>query len=93
LQPLAKDELIKRGQENDWDVLSTGTWTMDGLPPMPEAILMAKQLGLDIQEHRSRAVTVDLLQDADLVLVMERGLANRVLSFPPKGCIAYRSSG
>jgi protein-tyrosine phosphatase len=68
-----KNELIKRNQEKDWDVSSAGTWTMDGLPPVPDAILVARQLGLDIQEHRSRAVTSDMLQQVDLVLVMERG--------------------
>ena len=68
-----KDELIKRELEKGWDILSAGTWTLDGLPPMSDAIHKAKQLGLDIQEHRSRAVTADMLQQADLVLVMERG--------------------
>ena len=68
-----KDELIKRGQEQGWDVLSAGTWTMDGLPAMPDAILEAREFGLDIQGHRSQAVTADMLQRADLILVMERG--------------------
>lgn len=68
-----KDELTKRGQEQDWDVLSAGTWTMNGLPPVPDAILEAKRFGLDIQAHRSREVTADMLRDADIVLVMERG--------------------
>ncbi len=68
-----KDELSRREQENGWSVLSAGTWTTDGLPPMKDAIQRAKQIGLDIQEHRSRVVTGDLLQQADLVLVMESG--------------------
>ena len=65
--------MIKRGEEKDWDVLSAGTWTSDGLPPVPDAIRDARQLGLDIHEHRSRVVTGDMLQKADLILVMERG--------------------
>lgn len=68
-----KDELIKRKHENNWSVLSAGTWTTDGLPAMPEAIQRAKQIGLDLQEHRSRAITGEMLEDADLVLVMESG--------------------
>ena len=68
-----KNELIKRRKEKDWDVLSAGTWTSDGLPPVPDAIREAGQLGLDIHEHRSRVVTADMLQRADLILVMERG--------------------
>ena len=68
-----KDELIKRKLGDKWTVLSAGTWTTDGLPAMADAIQQAKQSGLDIQEHRSRAITMDMLQDADLVLVMEGG--------------------
>lgn len=68
-----KAELIKREQDKNWNVLSAGTWAMDGYPAMPAAILEARQLGLEIQEHRSRVITADMLQEADLVVVMERG--------------------
>ena len=68
-----KRELGMRGTDGGWEVLSAGTWAMDGLPPMPAAILEAEQLGLDIKENRSRTVTMETLRAADLVLVMERG--------------------
>lgn len=68
-----KDELTKHGLERDWNVVSAGTWTTDGLPAVSEAIRNAKQFGLDIRGHRSRVVTPDILQQADLVLVMEQG--------------------
>lgn len=68
-----KDELGKRERERDWQILSAGTWTTNGLPAMPEAILEARLLGLDIRAHRSQVVTQDLVQKADLILVMERG--------------------
>ena len=68
-----KNEVLKHGQEHEWTVLSAGTWTTDGLPAAPEAIDRAKQLGIDIQEHRSQVITTSLLQGADLVLVMEQG--------------------
>jgi protein-tyrosine phosphatase len=67
------DELIKRNQENNWNILSAGTWATDGMPPMKDAIRKAKKIGLDIREHRSRAITWDMLHDADLVIVMESG--------------------
>jgi protein-tyrosine-phosphatase len=66
-------ELIKRGQDKNWNVLSAGTWAMDGYPPMPAAILEANQLGLDIHEHQSRVITADMLGESDLVVVMEQG--------------------
>jgi protein-tyrosine-phosphatase len=66
-------ELLRRGQDKNWMVSSAGTWAMDGYPPMPAAILEARRLGLDIQEHQSRGITADMLQESDLVVVMERG--------------------
>src|SRR5512147_3158605 len=68
-----QSELIKHQQEQGWEVSSAGTWTMDELPPVPDAILEARQLGLDIRRHQSRVVTAGMLRDADLILVMERG--------------------
>lgn len=68
-----KDELIRRKLGENWSVLSAGTWTTDGLPAMPEAIQRAKQVGLDLKEHRSKAISGEMLQEADLVLVMESG--------------------
>jgi len=59
---------------------------MDGVPPVPDAILEAKQLGLDIRGHQSRVVTADMLREADLILVMERGQKEALqIEFP-----AYR---
>lgn len=40
---------------------------------MPAANLEARQLGLNIQDHQSRVITGDMLQESDLVVVMERG--------------------
>lgn len=68
-----KAELIKRGQDQNWNVRSAGTWAMDGYPAMPAAILEAEQLGLNIREHQSRMISEDMLQESDLVVVMEQG--------------------
>ena len=68
-----RKELASRGVGEDWWVISAGTWTTDGLPPVEVAILGAKRLGLDISGHASRVVTAERMQDADLVIVMERG--------------------
>ena len=68
-----QNELIKRKVEGKWSVLSAGTWTTDGLPAMTDAIKKAQEIGLDIHEHRSRAITGEVLEESDLVLVMESG--------------------
>ncbi len=68
-----RSELVKHKQENTWMVSSAGTWAMDGMPPMSDATEKAKQMGLDIHLHRSKAITENMIQEADLVLVMESG--------------------
>ncbi len=68
-----KAELARRQLDQGWDISSAGTWTQDDLPAMPDAIQKASQLGLDIQAHRSRAISSGLLQPVNLILVMEAG--------------------
>ncbi len=57
----------------EWQVLSAGTWALDGMPAATEAIYQAGRMGLDIAGHVSRAITPQLMDAADLVIVMEQG--------------------
>ena len=66
-----KRKIEKHSNDGEWDVLSAGTWTTDGLPPMAEAIEDARQSGLDIRAHRSGEVSKVLINRSDLTLVME----------------------
>lgn len=56
-----------------WRVESAGTWAEENKP----AIYMARNAmaarGLDLESHRSRMVTRDLLRQFNLILTMERG--------------------
>ncbi len=51
-------------------VESAGLHATDGLPATAEARTAARELGADLTAHRSRAVTVDLLQRADVIYTM-----------------------
>jgi protein-tyrosine-phosphatase len=51
-------------------VTSTGTWALDGSPAMPETIELLSKEGIDLKPHRSRAVAVDELRAADLIVAM-----------------------
>ena len=53
-------------------VSSFGTMGVEGRPPLPEAAALARALGLDVGEHRSRAVQPGCLRSADLVIGFER---------------------
>jgi protein-tyrosine phosphatase len=64
--------LQERGIENNWIVGSAGSWTKDGLPPIPSAAWMLEHFGLDLSMHHSRSVSRKLLAQYHLVLVMEK---------------------
>lgn len=66
-------ELAARRPGEKWEILSAGTWALDGQPAMPDAIHAAAKMGLDIGAHTSRAITAGLMQRANLVIVMEQG--------------------
>jgi len=75
---------------SQWEVSSAGTWTKDGLSPTPEAIREADRLGLDIRSHRSRVMTRQIIEEADLVLVMEQGHKEALQNeFPQKKEFVY----
>lgn len=57
----------------DWRIESAGTWALDGEQAAPRAIKVLKARGIDLTEHRSRVVNPNMLNQARLVLVMEKG--------------------
>lgn len=54
-----------------WKIGSAGTWAAPGKPAMTYSQVIMKELGLDISRHRSRTVSAELLNVADLILTME----------------------
>ena len=57
----------------DWQVGSAGTWARDGNPAPEYGRRLMASVGMDISHHRSRVVTKEILNDADLILTMEEG--------------------
>ena len=53
-------------------IASLGTLELGGRPALPEAVEIAKELGLDLSEHRARGLARVDLSRADLVLGFER---------------------
>jgi len=56
--------------DDDVDVVSSGTGTLDGYPATSDAVMAAAKDGIDISHHHSTAITEDLVDDSDLILVM-----------------------
>jgi protein-tyrosine phosphatase len=66
---LLRSSLAARGVEAD--VSSAGLFR-GGVPASPGSVKAMARRGLDLDDHRSRTVTPDLLEGADLVIGMAR---------------------
>jgi len=69
LRTLAEKDASAAG----WKITSAGTWTIDGLPPVPEAVSFAEKRGLDVSAHCTREVSKAILEASDLIIVMTEG--------------------
>jgi RpiB/LacA/LacB family sugar-phosphate isomerase len=69
--PMA-EALFRRATEGrgDFRVLSAGLGAVDGQPPTQHSVSAMRELGVDISAQRSRALTVNLLQQADYIFGM-----------------------
>jgi protein-tyrosine phosphatase len=56
-----------------WRIESAGTWAAEGLPALESVQKVMADRGLDLNSHRSRIVTEEVLNSFQLILVMERG--------------------
>jgi protein-tyrosine phosphatase len=64
-------------------VSSAGIAALVGRPADPAAQELMRERGLDISAHRARQLTAEMLDDADLVLVMEEGHKRAVEQLHP----------
>lgn len=64
-------------------VISAGTGTVDGLPASAEAIEVMKQRDIDLTGHKSAQLTPEMIDAADLILVMTARHKQQVLSLNP----------
>jgi len=79
--PIAKAFLEKKAKGRRVLAYSAGTSAISGNLPPEEAIRIAEDYGIDISEHRSTPLNAELIDGADLILVMEKGHYERVISF------------
>lgn len=54
-------------------VASAGTWALGGQPAALNSILAMAELGIDISDHASRVVDLEMISRFNLVLTMETG--------------------
>jgi protein-tyrosine-phosphatase len=70
-EALLRRELEARGVE-DVVVESAGTGAWEGVPASEGSYLVALEHGLDLSAHRSRLLTRELVERADVILTMGR---------------------
>ena len=85
--PLAEkiflQQLSETDQPDQWQVSSAGTWTSNGLPATKEALFYAKQWGFDLVAHKSRCIDERVASECQLIIVMELGQKEALLTeFP-----------
>ena len=58
---------------NDIQVASAGTGAYSGQPASKHSVTLAKEQGQDLSTHRSKAVTIDLVEKASHIFALGRG--------------------
>jgi protein-tyrosine phosphatase len=73
------DRLVEKG----YTVTSAGTLGIVGFPASGEAVEACAAKGIDISDHRSRALTTHLIEQSDFVFAMTRGHRDAVVEISP----------
>jgi protein-tyrosine phosphatase len=66
-----------------WNISSAGTWATPGLPVVPGLVEEGQKYGIDLAGHRSQRVTRTLLSKFDLIVVMQAGHKEALLTEHP----------
>ena len=65
-------------------ILSAGLGAVDGEPPTHHSVQAMKEIGIDISRQRSRALTTELVKQADLILGMTHSHTDTVALLYPQ---------
>jgi len=71
VKALLRREMAARGLDNEVFVDSAGTYAMVGHPASQGSVNAMAERGLDISDHRAKQLTADLVEQADVIIVME----------------------
>jgi len=61
------------GDETQWEACSAGIYAASGTPASSNAVEAMRELGIDLEGHRSQPLTTELVQQADLIVTMTAG--------------------
>jgi len=72
------------GPDCGWEVSSAGVCAANGWPPSENAVAALREKGIDISHQRSKTLTPDLIETADLLVTMTCGHRNAILAVSPE---------
>ncbi len=81
-EALLRDRLARQGCTGV-EVASVGTWAFYGREATTEAIETLRKKGIDLTPHRSRAVALDELRAADVIVAMTSVHVREITSLAP----------
>jgi protein-tyrosine phosphatase len=84
-ESILKDALIKRGEVIDeFNITSAGISTIDGLDASKHSISALKEMNIDLKNHKSKLLTLGLIEKADLILTMTKTHKDIILNSMPQ---------
>jgi len=75
---------ILKDKAKEFNISSAGTSALDGLEASSETKRIMLKEGIDISSHHSRRLTNQMLEEADLILVMEKAHLDIILNKKPE---------
>lgn len=85
VEGILKQLIKKKEPQRGWIVQSAGTWGESDLPASQNAMMVLKTRGIDLNGHKSKIISTDLIEQADLILTMEGGHKEALqIEFPLK---------
>ncbi len=83
--PMAEALFHRAAQgRGEFRVSSAGLGALDGQPPTPHSVEAMRELGIDISEQRSRALTAGLVREADYIFGMTRSHVDTIVLLYPQ---------
>jgi tRNA threonylcarbamoyl adenosine modification protein (Sua5/YciO/YrdC/YwlC family) len=77
------EDKLKKAKRNDVKVLSAGIMFLGGATATIPTQGLLKEIGIDVSGHQSQGITKDMLNKADIILVMEKIHEQKVLEIAP----------
>ncbi|MFA5092611.1 MAG: L-threonylcarbamoyladenylate synthase [Candidatus Omnitrophota bacterium] len=77
-------KVLKNQGRNDVEVASAGMMALEGMGASEETRQVLARQGMDVSDHRTQRVTKELVDEADIILVMEKIHEERILQLEPE---------